>query len=106
MEDIGSYLQELQQLISLELNKLQRLEGEKLDRYKWFLRMKWEPSPIFYNTTNIVLTSAKDYKRLKGAYPKIDEILRLELKEFNCYLIAARYVNIGFLNEILDINQL
>lgn len=101
-KELQERLSQMDQIIGLELNELEKLEGEKLKRLRELLNIHWSPEPIFVNNTNIVITDINDYERIRGACPKWEEVIRLEIPEFNTYLYVGRYVNVQFLKDIVE----
>jgi len=101
MDKLQEHFEEMKQLIDLETNEIRILEGKKLTDLKSMLQMNWEPEPIYYNGTNLIITDVNDYTRIKGAAPKFEDVLKLEMPEFNCYLYIGRWINVEFLKNIL-----
>jgi len=101
MNDINSIFITLKNIFDVEVKFSKELQNEKLQKFKQYLGINWELSPIFYNDTYIFFTSPDDYKKTKFSIDKAKDVLKIESDEFNLYLICISYINCYFLCELL-----
>lgn len=89
-------------LLNLELHKnLTEMKGSLLEECKQSFVIDWNTDEIYFDKSNIIFTEINDYNRFKEFNPKLNDILKVEISDFNTYIYVCTYVNCPTLNEII-----
>jgi hypothetical protein len=99
--DLDETMIHLFSILGIETHDAKRLDGDKLSKFNSLVGVRNE-DPIFYTKSNLVLTDKDDFEQLKTAVKKFDEILNIEIPEFQIQLYIGRYVNSPELTSILE----
>lgn len=89
------------EFVDLETIDLVELKDEKLDKFESIFNLK-NPDRIFYNSTNLVFMDINDYGKVKMVFgDKLEDVLKVEIREFNTYVYIVRYLNVEYLEKVL-----
>jgi len=101
---VGERLNDIEEIIYAECGEATQLEGDLLAKFKQRTFMDWEPDPIFYTKTKMILLQQMDYDRVKQIWgSKITDVCKLEMPDYNHYLYVVDIVDAEDLNYILGI---
>lgn len=99
--ELAEVLEHVNNILGIELNENQKLDGEKLEKLKTLLGISWTPETIYFTKTNLIMTDINDYQKLKEVVKKFEDVLKIEMTEFNTYIFVCRYSNSPELTTIL-----
>ena len=89
--DLYEILDNIKELLSLEFQDLKVMNDLYLRVFKDEVGMDWEPRPIFYNNTSIILTDIEDYEQVMER-SKCEDLLKIESKHFNLGIYVVNTV--------------
>jgi hypothetical protein len=98
---LRNLITEINEVVSLEIQDLYKLEGDKLETFKKYIKAI-ETSDIFFGLSNLVITSVDDFNMVK-LIPKLEIVLKLEVPEYNYFVYVTRYHNNEFLSNLLTV---
>lgn len=93
-------INKVRSILEIELNEYKVLSGDELNKLRSLLSLT-STDKIYYNSTNLILTDQEDITILKSKIKKFEEILKIEIIEFNTFIYIGRYINSKELKEII-----
>lgn len=84
----------------MEMKDSKPVSLEQSNKLKSLLGLDYDPH-IFYNSVNIILTDHLEYEKLKSLVKRFEDVLKVEMIQFNLYLYIGHYINCPELKSIL-----
>ncbi len=100
--DLSEHRSQLESILEMEMKDVIPLCEEKVSKLKDLLGLDYTPH-IFYNKTNIILVDNIEYDKLKTVVDKLEDVLKLEMSQFNLNLFIGNYINCSKLKLILGV---
>lgn len=100
--DLSEHRSQLESILEMEMKDVKPLDEDKVDKLKSILGLDYTPH-IFYNSTNIILVDNLEYDKLKTVVDKIEDVLKLEMSQFNLHLFIGNYINCSKLKSIIGV---
>lgn len=98
--NLNEHRSNLESILDVEMKDAKPLTGDALEKLQFVLELNYAPH-IFYNSTNIILTEREEFDKLKSIVKQFEDVLKLEMTQFNMYLYIGSYVNCQELKSIL-----
>lgn len=92
-------------LLKIETHDVTKLKDEKLEKFKEFFAIDWEPASIFFNRSNLILTDKNEVEAISPYVTSNDLVFRMELPDYNIHFFVFRIVNNTIIRDILEINE-
>jgi len=106
MEALDERFNEIEEIIYSECGEAVQLQGDKLQAFKKRLFIDWEPDPIFYTKSTLIMVEVHDYERVKMVWGSmLKEVIKLELKTYNHYLYVVDISEVDELSQLLNLEE-
>ncbi len=100
---VAKVLQDVIATAKIELHKCKKLNKAQKDKFRLAYGMSSIDGDIYYNFTNIVLTSQMDYKSLEYYINSEDLVLKIENFEYNTFVYVFSFLNNDLLRQAIGI---
>ena len=106
MDSLDDRFNEIEEIIYSECGEANQLQGKILTAFKKRLFIDWEPDPIFYTKSTLLMVEVNDYNRVKMVWGSlIKDVVKLELPTYNHYLYVVDISGVDELSEILELED-
>jgi hypothetical protein len=99
--ELNEQLDQVRSIFELEFSSYQKIEGNVLEVFKNLFYIDWELKPVYFSTTSLIFTSINDYKAIASKMVDIEEVLSIDMPDYNLSLHLLRYHNNKLLSGLL-----